>query len=144
MVQPAPFISAAMTTQAADLRIATALRRRIQQFYDHLNRREWERCFQTIDPSLRQVPSSVTLAQYASSLERFLERCGIVKLRQIDPIHLHLNEPNRLYNNRAFAQVEVVWEDQSGQRHVMSERWVRDRRGRWYTRCTGLVAPEES
>lgn len=136
-------LQAAMTTQTRDARIAAALRKRIQQFYEHLNRGEFDWCYQALDPCLRDKPSSVTSYQYASSLERFRRWCGAVNVRQIDPIQLHLNEPNRLYNDRDFALVEVVWEDRTGRRHTFQERWVRDRRGRWYTRSTGLVTPEQ-
>jgi hypothetical protein len=84
-----------MTTRTADTRILATLRRRIQQFYELLNRAEFEKCYQMIDPCLRGTPSSVTLYQYISSLERFLEWCGGIKVCEIDPIQLHLNEPNR-------------------------------------------------
>jgi hypothetical protein len=133
-----------MTTQTRDARIAAALRKKIEQFYEHLNRGDGDWCYHALDPHLRRAPASVTLYQYASSLERFRSWCGAVKVCQIDPIQLHLNEPNRLYEDRDFALVEVPWEDQHGQRHTFRERWVRDRRGRWYTRCTGWVTPEKS
>jgi hypothetical protein len=128
-------------TRTADTRIVATLRKRIRQFYEHLNREQFEKCYATIDPTLREAPTSVTLYQYVTSLERFRKWCGRVDICQIAPIQLHLNEPNRLYHNRDFALLDVVWEDQSGQRRSFTERWVRDGRGRWYTRSTGFVSP---
>jgi hypothetical protein len=129
-------------TRTADARILATLRKRIKQFYEHLNREEFEKCYLTIDPCLRQTPASVTLYQYVSSLERFLHWSGGVEVFQIGPIRLHLNEPTRQYGKRDFALVDVVWSDRSGQRRTFKERWVRDGRGRWYTRGTGFVTPE--
>jgi hypothetical protein len=131
-----------MSTQTAEARIAATLRRKVRRFYDHLNRHEFEKCYSVLDPGLRESASSVTLYQYVSSLERFLDWYGVVNVLGIDPIQLHLNEPNRQYDNRDFAVVAVSWEDQAGQGHTFRERWVRDRGGKWYTRCTGLVTPD--
>jgi hypothetical protein len=96
-----------MTLQASSRRIASALRRRIQRFYDHLNRRDFEWCYLAIDPTLRESPASVTPYQYMESLNRFLNRHGMVRIIAIEPIALHLNEPNRLYNDRDFAMALV-------------------------------------
>src|SRR5262245_30676174 len=129
----------AVTTET---RIIATLRKRIRQFYEHLNREEFDKCYEMIDPCLRQTPASVTLYQYVSSLERFLQWCGGLEVCQIGPIRLHLNEPNRQYGNRDFALVDVVCTDSSDRQHTFKERWVRDRRGRWFTRGTGFVTPE--
>ena len=131
-----------MMPKTAEARLTARLRRSIRQFYDQFNRGEFEKCYQMVDPTLRATPSSVTLYQYTSSLERFRQWCGALTICAIDPVQLHLNEPTRQYGNRDFARVDVVWEDQSGQRRTFKERWVRDQRGRWYTRSTGLVTPD--
>jgi hypothetical protein len=102
---------------------------------------EW--CYHVLDPDLRAAASAVTPYQYVSSLKRFLALYGRIDVLEIDAIKLHLNEPNRLYNDRDFASVELTWQDRFGHCHTFRERWVRDRRGRWYTRSTGLVAPEK-
>jgi len=143
MVQPTSIFKTGMTVQTADIRIASTLRKKVRQFYEYLNRGELEWCYHALDPCLRATPSAVTQYQYACSLKRFLDEYGRIHVVQIDPIQLHLNEPNRLYNNRDFAMVEVIWEDRLAQRHSFKERWVRDRRGRWYTRSTGLVTPQK-
>ncbi len=131
-----------MTPQTAATRLAASLRRSIRQFYDQFNRGEFEKCYQLVDPTLRAAPSSITLYQYISALERFRQWCGAVTICAIDPVQLHLDEPTRQYGNRDFALVDVLWEDQVGQRRTFKERWVRGERGRWYTRCTGLVTPD--
>jgi hypothetical protein len=131
-----------MTPKTAETRLAASLRRRIRQFYEHLNGGEFEKCYQMLDPTLRAIPSSVTRYQYVSSLERFRQWCGAVTICAIDPLQLHLNEQTRQYGNRDFALVGVIWEDQADQRRTFKERWVRGERGRWYTRSTGLVTPD--
>jgi hypothetical protein len=131
-----------MKTPETINRVEAALRRRVRAFYEHLNRGDSEWCYRAIDPTLRASPSSVTLHQYATALDRFLTWCGTVRVRQIGPIVLHLDEPNRLYQDRDFAVIPVVWEDHVGQEHVFRERWVRERNGRWFTRSTGFLTPE--
>ena len=131
-----------MTARAASSRITSALQKKIQRFYEHLNRGDFAWCYLALDPRLRESPNSVTMYQYVNSLQRFLDRYGTVKVRQIDPVTLHLDEPNRLYNNRDFALALVAWEDERGEAHRFRERWVRDRRGWWYSRNTGLITPE--
>jgi hypothetical protein len=131
-----------MMVQASSRRLASALRRKIRRFYDHLNRRDFEWCYFAIAPTLRESPASVTPYQYMASLKRFLDRHGMVRIIAIEPISLHLNESNRLYNDRDFATALVAWEDDQGEAHKFRERWVRDRRGWWYSRCTGLITVE--
>ena len=75
-------------------------------------------------------------------VNRFLDRHGTVRIIAIEPISLHLNEPNRLYNDRDFATALVAWQGDHGEAHKFRERWVRDRRGWWYSRCTGLITSE--
>jgi hypothetical protein len=117
----------------------TTLRRRIRQFYSLLNRREFARCHQLIDPRVRFKPSSVTLFQYENALQEFLEEFGTVEVQEIR-LDVHLNEPSRLYEGRDFAVGQTIWTDQAGEQHSFSERWVKEGRS-WYTRSTGLVSP---
>jgi hypothetical protein len=130
-----------MTTQTDEVRLATALRRRIQKFYNLLNHGEYEKCFLMVDPVLREDPTSITALRYAKSLESFREWSGGVNILEIRPLRLHLNEPNRQYDNRDFALTEIDWEDKQGEQHTFKERWVRDRRGWWFTRGTGFITP---
>ena len=116
-----------------------SLNRRIKQFYNLLNHRDFERCHEMIDPRVRLKSSSVTLLQYMTAGGEFLDhfgRCEIVELH----IDLHLRERSALYDDRDFAIGKTVWKDERGQGHAFSERWVRDGRA-WYTRSTGFVAP---
>jgi hypothetical protein len=117
-----------------------ALERRIRSFYHLLNRRDFERCFQMLDPRVRNRPTSVTLFQYGNAMRQFAERFGPLQLLETH-VALHLNEPNKLYEGRDFALGKTIVLDKDGERQVFSERWVRDGRA-WYTRSTGFVVPE--
>jgi hypothetical protein len=133
-----------MKTQSPDKPVVIALRRRIKRFYDHFNRGEFDKCYLMVDPVLREVPTSITEFQYTTNLERFHQESGEIVVRDIAPVQLHLDEPNRLYNNRDFALACLTCEDEKGRQHTFKERWVRDSRGRWYTRNTGFVSKDET
>jgi hypothetical protein len=120
----------------------TSLKRRIRQFYNLLNRGDFARCRQMIDPRVRLKRDAVTLLQYEGSLRQFLDHFGSVKVLEIR-IDLHLNEPSQLYEGRDFAVGKTTWLDGAGGQHVFSERWVRDGRV-WYTRSTGFMTPTGS
>src|SRR5438876_821440 len=79
MVQPPSFLGAAMTTtRTADARITATLRRSIDKFYEHLNRREFEKCYRTMDPCLRESPSAVMAYQPTHEKDHRLhcDKCG--------------------------------------------------------------------
>jgi hypothetical protein len=126
-----------MTTKTRTQR--ALLERRVREFYDRVTRREFERCYAMLDPSVRANPASVTLLQYQKSLESFLNYFGTVDV-QNDSLELHLDEPNGLYGDGDFAVGQLVWRDQAGEEHVFQERWVRVGR-HWYTRSTGFLTP---
>jgi hypothetical protein len=128
----------AMTAQAASRR--ASLKRRVRQLYESLNKRDFSRCHQMIDPRVRLKPSSVTLYQYENALREFLDCVGCVSVIAIE-LDLHLSEPSKLYGGRDFAVGKTTWEDRAGQQRVFSERWVREGRT-WYTRSTGFIMPE--
>ena len=129
----------AMKTTSKTETSQTSLRRRIRQFYALLNRQEYARCHQLIDPRVRMKPSSVTLHQYENALQEFLLQFGSITVLEIR-LDLHLGEPSKLYEGRDFAVGETKWVDKAGHEHSFSERWVREGRA-WYTRSTGLLAP---
>jgi hypothetical protein len=131
-----------MKTRKNAARVEASLQRRVRVYYEHLKEGDAEWCYRALDPSLRASPSAVTFHQYAMSLDRFLAWCGDVSVKQIGPIDLHLGEANRLYQDRDFALLPVVWEDRSGQEHVFRDRWVREPNGRWFTRTTGFLTPQ--
>jgi len=131
-----------MKTKVKDTKLITALRRRIRQFYLRFNQGDFARCYLMLDPDLRATPDAITSQQYATGLRRFLDWAGQIQIRKIVLIQLHLKEPNRLYNNRDFARLEVVWEDADSNGHTFKERWVRSRGSRWYSRSTGFVVPD--
>src|SRR5713226_2318203 len=123
-------------------RAATALKKRIQEYYRRLNARDFQWCYRAIDPAIRDQATSVTFLQFASSLARFLDYCGSVSVRPNGiAIQLHQDEPNSLYENRDFAVVRVLWHDSTGDWRHFHDRWVQNGRS-WYSRTTGLVTPE--
>lgn len=127
----------AMTTKT---RTSTAsLKRRIKRFYELLNRREFQSCYELIDPRVRAKPSSVTLLQYQSSLTKFLDVAGVVEIDDIR-LNLHLDEASTLYEGRDFALGKTSWRDSTGANREFAERWVYED-GKWYTRSTGLLLP---
>ncbi len=130
-----------MKTSITAPQLLAALRRRIKQFYSRVDQRLFEKCWEMVDPHIRAEARSITQCQYTAALERFVTWCGAVRICTIEPVHIHVNEPSRLYENRDFATVRVTWEDSRGEVHIFTERWVRGRRGWWYTRSSGLVVP---
>jgi hypothetical protein len=139
MVQPTPFFFPIMAMRARIVNRQSSLKRRIRQFYNLLNERAFERCYLLIDPRIRDKPNSVTLLQYTNSLRDFLDYFGSVKVLEISLL-LHLNEPSKLYEGRDFAMGKTTWQDEKGEQHAFSERWVWEGRA-WYTRSTGFVTP---
>jgi hypothetical protein len=139
MVQPAPIFFPAMAMIPKPEHQRASLKRRIQRFYELLNQHDFDGCYRMIDPRIRLKPTSVTLFQYQNALRQFLDQFGSVKILTIT-IDLHHNEPSVLYEGRDFAVGKTTWSDETGERHVFSERWVREGRA-WHTRSTGFVAP---
>jgi hypothetical protein len=140
MVQPASFFQPelAMITNADKQR--AALERRIQQFYHCLNERDFDQCYQMIDPRVRDQRGSVSLAPYQDALLQFIDRFGPLNVLEVSA-SLHLDETNKLYEGRDFAVGKTICADKDGERRVFSERWVRQGRD-WYTRSTGFIVPE--
>jgi len=130
-----------MKTASSNPRILAGLRRRVKQFYDRLNRGEFDKCYNAIDPDIRTTPTAITLGQYLASAERFMAWCGQVRIRDLQVTDFRIGETTVQYHDRGFALLKLVWEDDHGGQHTFKERWVRDRRGWWYTRCTGFVVP---
>jgi len=127
----------AMNTKRENKR--ASLKRRLRQFYELLNKREFDRCHQMIDPRVRQKPSSVTLFQYENALSDFMAQFGSIKLLEMS-LSLHLDEPSPLYEGRDFAVGKTSWLDEAGEQHFFLERWVWENRT-WYNRSTGFLTP---
>lgn len=127
-----------MKTKAASQQ--AALKRRIRQFYRLLNSGDWDRCYRMIDPLLLAQPSTITLLQYTACARHFLDAVGKVDVQTIHITGLHLDEPNRLYQDRDFAIGTTIWVDRIGVTYTFSERWVREGTA-WYTRSTGFLKP---
>jgi hypothetical protein len=111
-----------------------ALRRRVRQMYDNLNRGQWDKCFALIDPKL--VPK-LNAAEHAARLQAFKRVYGNVR-----PWHMrvstHLDGAANKRDPRSFAYVYLVWQDDARGFHMFRERWVKED-GHWYTRVVGLV-----
>lgn len=118
---------------------SSILKRRIREFYDLLNKRQFPGCFEMIDPRIRHNPNSVTLFQYENALREFIEVVGTVFIDNTS-IEIHTDEPSEIYEGRDFALGKTTWDDERGQKHVFSERWVWEG-GDWYTRSTGFLVP---
>lgn len=139
MVQSTPFFVASMAMTTKTKTNQASLKRRIRQFYVLLNERDFARCYEMIDPRLREQPNSVTRYQYGKALQEFVDAVGSVSSIVIN-VSLHENEPSVLYGGRDFAIGQTKWKDRAGQQHIFSERWVREGRA-WHTRTTGLLLP---
>jgi hypothetical protein len=116
-----------------------ALRGRLKRFYNLFNQRAWDKCYEYLDPRLRQ-PDKVNFALYAQSLGNFAEHYGDIESWHTD-ISLHLDASRNKQDPRPFAYVYVFWQDKRHAFHVFRERWVREA-GSWYTRVVGLVTHE--
>jgi hypothetical protein len=113
-----------------------ALRRKLKQMYDWFNRGAWEKCFSLLDPKLKKQ-SKLQLPLYSERMLAFKQVYG-----SINPWHIrlskHLDGSSNKHDNRPFAYVYVVWQDQAHGFHMFRERWVKES-GRWFTRVMGLV-----
>jgi hypothetical protein len=113
-----------------------ALKRRINRLYKWINEGDLRKCFSLIDPRIRGQ-QRVQEGPYTQSLQEFKEAYG-----QIQPwyirISLHLDGTRNKHDDRPFAYVYILWQDQAHAFHLFRERWVQDC-GRWYTRVVGLV-----
>ena len=94
----------------------------------------------TLARGLMAAPLTL-LAQPQSRLARigFLA-AGSASTRVQQPFLQGMRELG-LVEGRDFAVGKSLWSDKGGERHVFSERWVRQGQA-WYTRSTGFVAPE--
>jgi hypothetical protein len=53
-------------------------------------------------------------------------------------ISLHLHQQSNKHDDRPFAYVYVVWQDDAKEFRMFRERWVKHL-GRWFTRVVGLL-----
>src|SRR2546425_6773542 len=114
-----------------------ALRRRVNQMYEWFNQEAWGKCFFLVDPRLRER-GSVDHDSYTASLQEFKDVYGHIAPRFVE-VSLHLDASSNKKDDRPFAYLYVLWQDQTHAFHLFRERWVQDS-GRWYTRVAGLVA----
>jgi hypothetical protein len=122
------------------LRIAAAerqaLRRRVKQMYDYFNQGLWEKCFSLIDPKISEK-STTEFPPYAERLQEFKEAYGAIRPWYVR-ISLYLDASTSKRDDRPFAYVYTVWQDDAHGFHMFRERWVRDG-NHWFTQVVGLV-----
>jgi hypothetical protein len=104
--------------------------------YEWFNQGLWEKCFERIDPKLREE-SKVELPVYVDQLQAFQEAYGTIHPWYIR-INLHLDDSSGKPGERPFAYVYVIWQDERHGFHMFRERWVRHA-DQWFTRVVGLV-----
>jgi hypothetical protein len=104
--------------------------------YESFNQEAWAKCYSLVDPRLRDG-GRVEEQTYADSLKRFKEVYGKVEPWYVR-LSLHSEGAPKQRDDRPFAYVYIVWQDQTHGFHMFRERWVQDS-GRWYTRVVGLV-----
>jgi hypothetical protein len=104
--------------------------------YDCLNRGLWEECFALTDPKLREQ-AKVQLPSYSAGLKVFKEVYGSIRPWHVR-LNLHLDASSNKHDNRPFAYVYVVWQDEVHGFHMFRERWVKQG-DHWFTRVVGLV-----
>jgi hypothetical protein len=112
------------------------LSRRILSFYDSFNRKDWEACFDLLDPKLRE--ERVKPEAYVASLSSFFDEYGPVAIESIERLQPYMHVKGNQYDDRPFAFGVIRWQDRKHRHHVFRERWVKWR-ATWYTRKIGLV-----
>jgi hypothetical protein len=104
--------------------------------YEWFNRGLWDQCFSLIDPKLREG-AKVDLPVYADQLRAFRAAYGMIHPWYVR-INLHLDTSANKQDDRPFAYLYVIWQDEVRGFHMFRERWVKQS-GRWFTRVVGLV-----
>lgn len=110
---------------------------RIKEFYELLNDRQWVKCFELIDPRLRDA-GAIEFAAFANSLSSFFEKHGPLTFRSVAQLTVYTDAVSR-NDERDFAYGLVAVEDRDHHSMQFRERWVKDADGFWYTRKVGLV-----
>ncbi|HVA46802.1 MAG TPA: hypothetical protein VNH11_10595 [Pirellulales bacterium] len=110
---------------------------RIEGFYHFLNAKQWQKCFDLVDPKLRDA-GEVEIAAYTNSLSSFFAKHGPMVSQTVERLRLYVNAPNK-HDDRDFAYGLVALEDREHHSLKIRERWVKASDGRWYTRTAGMV-----
>jgi hypothetical protein len=129
------------SSTVSEAALKAALRRRIRGLYRSFDLGSWDRCFQYLDPRLREA-GKVEQSRYSASLNAFKERYGAIAIWHVR-ISFHSDVRTNKHDDRPFAYAYVIWQDSQNEVHLFRERWVFDS-GRWYTRVVGLVTHEKT
>src|SRR5207247_7381323 len=95
-----------MATKTRVAKQKTTLRRRIRRFYQWFNAEHWERCFECIDPRLRDE-GRVEYDTYSASLAEFVKRYSKVELVFVQAT-VHQRIKGNPKADRPFAYVIVL------------------------------------
>jgi hypothetical protein len=90
-----------------------------------------------VDPKLREK-GAVDFATYSDSMSAFKKCYGEITPWYVR-INTHLDASTNKNDDRPFAYVYVIWQDDRRSFHIFKERWVKQA-GHWFTRVVGLVA----
>lgn len=113
------------------------LRHRIRRLYGLLNERKFDKCFEIVDPRLREA-GKIEFEAYERSLSHFIQKHGLINVARVEQLKLFVDLA-ATNEDRDFAYALVVAEDKNGKQMELRERWVKDADGLWYTRKLGLV-----
>jgi hypothetical protein len=114
-----------------------ALSDRIEEFYCYLNEKQWSKCFELVDPKLRES-GKVELIAYSSSLSSFFAKRGPMAGQSLGRMRIYTDASNK-NDDRDFAYGDVTLEDRDHRSIRIRERWVKASDGQWYTRMAGMV-----
>jgi hypothetical protein len=74
-------------------------------------------------------------------MQAFKQAYGSIKPWKTQ-LSLHLNGAPKQRDDRPFAYVYMIWQDEAYAFHMFRERWIQDH-GKWYTRVVGLVPNQQ-
>jgi hypothetical protein len=107
---------------------------RIGDFYRLLNNNDWAKCFELVDPKLRDA-HRVDLPTYSNSLSSFFSKYGPLTVLSLNQLRVYVNVPNKLRRSseglcrpRSFATGDYPEPKRGGGPGVEScSHWVLER-----------------
>lgn len=115
------------------------LRKRIRRFYDLFARGEWQKCYDLLDPGLRD--GTVKFDQYARSLEEFRRYFGPITVTRVEELNVGKSAKRNGGEDGRVGYAVVLWHGKDNERRLLRERWVMTG-GNWYSRRAGLIVPD--
>jgi hypothetical protein len=112
------------------------VQRRIRRFYNLFAQRQFDKCYEMLDPQLRR--ETVDQTKYIRSLESFFKSFGPISVIDVADVDVR-SLTNSGHDH--FAYAITIWRDKQHERHLLKERWVKSGR-QWFSRRAGLVVPD--